>query len=370
MTGSDATEAAPLPPLARIPPSIACVADYAAYARERMTPAAWAYLEGGAADELTVADNRAAFDRLKLRNRVLADLSSGHSRLDLFGVAHEYPILLAPVARQTLAHPDGERASLLAAAAMRAGMVVSAEADVAVDALAREADTPLWSQLYLSTDRDRALAQLGRAEAAGCRALVVTVDAPVNGPRNREQRLGQPLPAGPGARPAPQVAPGESLFSNPLITAAPTWQDIAWLRTQTGMPLLLKGVTDPADATRALAHGVDGLIVSNHGGRVLDTQLATIDALPAIVAAVDGRVPVLLDGGIRRGTDVFKALALGARAVLVGRPYVHALAAAGAPGVAHVLHLLRVELEMTMAVCGCATLADIEASHVVGAAHA
>lgn len=361
------------PPLARIPPQVACVDDYVPFARERIDPAAWAYLDGAAADGLTARDNVAAFARIRLRNRVLADLAGGHTRVELFGDSHDFPILLAPVAHQKLAHPDGELATALGASAMRAGMVASTESNATLEEIAGIARSPLWFQLYLQHDRDFTLALVRRAEAAGCRALVLTVDAPVNGVRNDEQRAGFLLPPGIEAANlrglAPQasaaVAPGRSLFDSPLLAGAPGWRDVEWLRARTALPLLLKGVTRADDARRALDAGAAGLVVSNHGGRVLDTQVATVDALPAVVDAVQGRVPLLLDGGIRRGSDVFKALALGADAVLVGRPYLHALAAAGAPGVAHVLHLLRVELETTMALCGCRTLDDIDRSSLV-----
>jgi 4-hydroxymandelate oxidase len=202
---------------------------------------------------------------------------------------------------------------------------------------------------------------------------VLTVDAPVNGARNREQRAGFVLPPGMGAvnlqgaqqPPAHIARPGSPpLFGSALTEHALTWRDLAWLRAQTRLPILLKGVLSPQDAEQAAGEGLAGLIVSNHGGRVLDTVPATLDALPAVVRAVAGRLPVLLDGGIRRGTDVLKALALGAAAVLVGRPIVHGLAAAGAPGVAHVLHLLRTEFEMAMALTGCRTLADIDTGRI------
>lgn len=358
----------PLPPLQRIPAGIACVDDYAELARERMSAQAWAWLQGGAADELTVADNTAAFRRLKLHNRVLADLAGGHTRTTLLDVHHEFPILLAPVAHQRRLHPDAERASALGAAAMRAGMVLACGSDVPLEEIAAEAASPLWYQLYAHDGREALLREVRRAEAVGCGALVLTVDAPVAGPRNREQRAGPvpPVPGqGAGAGPvAPVVEPGHSLFDSPLLARAPTWRDVEWLCTQATLPVLLKGITAPQDALRALEAGIGGVVVSNHGGRVLDTRIAAIDALPAIADAIAGRIPLLLDGGIRRGTDVLKALALGAQAVLVGRPYLQALAAAGAPGVAHVLHLLRVELEMAMVQCGCATLDAIDASLV------
>lgn len=358
----------PLAPLQQIPADIAAVGDYQAYARERMSEQAWTYLAGGAADELTLQDNRQAFDRLRLRSRVLQDLRGGNTRLRLFGQDYEHPIFVAPVAYQKLAHADGELACVLGASALRAGMVVSTQASIELETIAAQAQTPLWFQLYIQPDRDFTAALVRRAEAAGYRALVLTVDAPVSGIRNREQRAGFALPTGieavnlRGMRPlAVSADPSASslLLGGPLLNAAPTWADLAWLRAQTRLPILLKGILSAADAEQALAAGVDGLIVSNHGGRTLDGLPATIEALPEVAAAVQGRVPVLLDGGIRRGTDILKALALGADAVLVGRPCIFALAAAGAVGVAHVLQLLRAELEVAMALTGCADLASI-----------
>ncbi|ACO77462.1 L-lactate dehydrogenase/FMN-dependent alpha-hydroxy acid dehydrogenase [Azotobacter vinelandii CA] len=358
----------PLPKLQQIPASIAALADYEPFARERMSEQAWAYMAGGAADELTLRDNCAAFQRLRLRSRALPDLTDGHTRLELFGQRFEQPILLAPVAYQKLVHPDGELATVLAASAARAGMVVSTQASVALEDIARQAQTPLWFQLYVQPDRAFTRELVQRAEAAGYQALVVTVDAPVSGLRNREQRAGFALPEGVeavnlrGMRALPPTIAriGDSpLFGGPLLAAAPTWRELAWLRSLTRLPLLVKGVMHPEDARRALAEGIDGIIVSNHGGRTLDTQPATIEVLEEIAGVVEGRLPLLLDGGIRRGTDVLKALALGASAVLVGRSYVFALAAAGAPGVCHALQLLRAELEVAMALTGCRTLADI-----------
>ncbi|MGC4395091.1 alpha-hydroxy acid oxidase [Hydrogenophaga sp. T2] len=366
------------PPLAQIPPTVAAVADYEPLARERMGAPAWAWLQGGAADEITLRENRAAFERLRLAPRVLAELAGGHTRLTLLGQALDHPLLVAPMASHGLAHPDGELATVLAAAAMRTPVVVSTQSGTPLEALAQAAGAaqppmPLWFQLYLQPDRGFTRALVQRAEAAGYRALVLTVDAPVSGARNTEQRAGFVPPPGlgavnlQGARPLPPhtARPGQPpLFGSPLLDAAPTWRDIAWLREQTALPIVLKGVLAPADAVRAADEGLAGAIVSNHGGRVLDTVPATLDALPAIAQAVQGRLPLLLDGGVRRGTDVFKALALGASAVLVGRPVLHGLAAAGAPGVAHVLHLLRTELEMAMALCGCRTLDEIDASRL------
>lgn len=356
------------PPFERIPPSIACAADYEAPARERIEEGVWAYLNGAAADGLTFAANLNAFRRLRLAPRVLADMKGGHTKIELFGSELAHPVLVAPVALQKLAHPDGEIATAMAASALGGAMVVSAEASTRLEDVAAASPGPLWFQLYIQPDRDFTLALVRRAEDAGCRALVVTVDAPVSGIRNDEQRARFVRPAsvepvnlaGMRTPPPRSAAPGESpVFSSPLVEAAPGWPEIAWLLSNTRLPVLLKGILHPDDATRAVEAGVAGIVVSNHGGRVLDTAPATIDALPGIVRAVAGRVPVLMDGGVRRGTDVLKALALGAKAVMVGRPVVHALAAAGAPGVAHLLHMLRAELEAAMVLTGCRTLDDV-----------
>ncbi|RTZ47654.1 alpha-hydroxy-acid oxidizing protein [Candidimonas sp. SYP-B2681] len=362
-----------LSPLMRIPPDIVSVADYESLACKHMSASAWAYISGGAADEVTLAENHAAFTRLRLKQRVLADLDGANSRVTILGDTFEYPILLAPVAYQKLAHPEGERATALAASALQAGMVVSTQASTTLEEIAATARAPIWFQLYLQSDREHTRTLVRRAEEAGYRALVVTVDAPVNGIRNREQRTGFTLPSEVaavnlrGMRPlaAHTAQAGASpLFGGPLLSSAPTWEDVEWLMGLTSLPVLLKGITTDSDAVLAVNCGAAGIIVSNHGGRTLDTLPATIDALPAVVRAVDGRVPVLLDGGIRRGTDVFKALALGATATLIGRPYIYALAVAGAPGVAHVLHILRTELEVAMALTGRPTIGDIDLSAI------
>ncbi len=363
----------PLAKLQHIPPDVVSVADYERLARERVDTAAWAFLDGGAADEWTLRENAAAYQRLTLRTRVLEDLSGGNTAVALFGCRFDAPILLAPVAYHRLYDPDGEIATVVAASAMQTGVVVSTQATVSLEDIASQATTPLWFQLYIQPDRDFTADLVRRAEAAGYQALVLTVDAPVTGVRNREQRAGFALPPGlesvnlrgmrqPAMRPASN---GQLLLGGPLLAAAPTWQDVAWLRGLTKLPLLAKGIMTAEDAQRAVAAGFDGIIVSNHGGRTLDTQPATIDVLGEIASAVSDRVPVLCDGGIRRGSDVFKALALGAKAVLVGRPYMYGLAAAGAPGVAHVIRILRAELEVTMALTGCKDLAAIDAGRVM-----
>ena len=354
-----------------IPPGLVTLADHEQHARTQLDDNAWAYFSGGAADEISLRANRSAWDALPLWPRVLRPLAGGHTRVPLLGRTLAHPILLAPVAFQRLAHPDGELAMAYAAAALGAGVVLSTQASVSLESVAQAVlpdpgRGPLWFQLYLQPDRGFTQALVQRTEAAGYEALVLTVDAPTSGVRDRERRAGFRLPSGVGPvnlaglqTPAsPPVSPGQSALFDGLLHHAPSWDDIAWLQSITRLPVLLKGVLHPADARQAVSVGAAGLIVSNHGGRTLDTAPATATALPRVVQAVGGAVPVLVDGGIRRGTDVFKAMALGASAVLVGRPAIWGLANAGAAGVAHVLRLLRDELEVAMALTGCATLAE------------
>lgn len=337
--------------------------EFAQRAAARLPSAHRDYFDGGAADELTLAANRADWAALRLWPRVLRPLGRADTRTRIgpHDVAH--PIWLAPVAYQRLAHPDGELASALAAAAQGAGMVLSCQSSVEVERVAaafqREPQAgPLWFQLHALPDAGltRALAQ--RAQAAGCQAIVLTVDAPVHGVRDRERRAGFRLPSGVRAVHLPEGMAAHAQIHG-LLQAALTWDQLDTLRAATGLPLWLKGVLHPDDARLALEAGVDGLIVSNHGGRTLDTAVSTAWALPRIARAVDGRLPLLVDGGIRRGTDVLKALALGAQGVLIGRPQVHALAAEGPLGVARLLRILRDELQVAMALTGCANIADI-----------
>lgn len=350
-----------------IPPDVVCLADYERHARARLPEPAWAYLSGGAADEVTLHRNAAAYAAIPLKGRVWADLRGGGTGLDLFGERFEHPILLAPVAHQRLACPQAEIATAVGAAGAKAGLVVSTEADCPVEEIAAAAKAGFWFQLYIQHDRDFTRALVARAERAGARAIVVTADAPVSGFRNREQRAGvTPALLGPAVNlrgaspgPLPRAGLGESLVFGGFIDDAARWEDFARLRALTRLPLLVKGITAPEDAERAIREGADGIVVSNHGGRVLDSLPATIEILPAIAAVAAGRVPLLVDGGIRRGTDVLKALALGATAVMIGRPYVFALAVAGPAGVAHAVQMLRGEFEVAMALTGCRTLRDI-----------
>jgi 4-hydroxymandelate oxidase len=354
-----------------VAPSVApvSISDYARLAPARMSEMAWEYFEGGAGDERTVRGNLEAFGGIRLRPRCLVDVSSIDLRTRLLGRDLPFPILVAPTAYQRLAHPDGELAMVRGANAAGATLVVSTQANTPLEEVAAAATVPLWFQLYIQPDRDFTRSLVRRAAEAGYQALVLTVDAPVLGTRNREQRISFTLPPGleranlrglPAAK-GSQRPTGTSIYSGAL-DAAITWKDIEWLRSLTRMPVLVKGVMGGADASRAVDAGVSGIIVSNHGGRTLDTLPPTIEVLPEIIAAVAGRVPVLVDGGIRRGTDVLKALGMGAAAVLIGRPPIYGLAVGGAAGVTHVINILRTELESAMALTGRTSIAEIDGS--------
>ena len=360
-----------IPTLQQVPPEVVTLADHEALARQHLDDNSWAYFSGGAADEITLRANRSAWDDITLQPRVLQALAGGHTQIQLLGRTLAHPILLAPIAFQKMAHPDGELASAVAAAALGAGMVLSTQSstpleEVAAAMLGDAGRGPLWFQLYVQHDRGFTRQLVQRAEAAGYEALVLTVDAPTSGTRDRERRAGFRLPPGisavnlAGLAPPPraELRPGQSALFDDLLRHAPTWDDVAWLQSITRLPVLLKGVLHPSDARQAAALGVAGLIVSNHGGRTLDTAPASAHALPRIADAVQGTLALLVDGGIGRGTDVLKAMALGASAVLLGRPAIYGLAHAGAAGVAHVLRLLRDELEIAMALTGCRTLAQ------------
>jgi len=353
-----------------IPPDVVALCDYERVARTRLPPMVSAWLDGGAADGATHAENLGAWNRIKLQGRVLADMRGASTSLTLFGLDLEHPLLLAPVAYHRLAHPDGEHATALGAAAAGAVLTVSTLASTPVEDIAAQAQGPLWFQLYFQARRADTQALVARAEAAGARALVVTVDAPVK-LRNTEARVGFRLPEGISAVNVEGMAeaefralPGRSAAFLGLLDSAPRWEDIEWLRSLTRLPVLLKGITCARDAVRAIDLGADGLVVSNHGGRALDTLPSGADILPRIAEAAGARVPLIVDGGIRRGTDVLKALALGATAVMIGRPQIHALAVGGARGVAHMITILRAELEVAMALTGRRKLQNIDQSAI------
>ncbi|MDP0491271.1 MAG: alpha-hydroxy acid oxidase [Verrucomicrobiota bacterium JB023] len=350
------------PPLTTIPPHVVAVEDYRTLAKERLSSMAQAYLHGGSGDEITLKANRQAFEQTAIIPRILRDLGEGNTRLELFGQSLAHPILAAPTAFHHLFHPEGEIATARGISALEGLMVVSTSATETLEDISRHCQNPPWFQLYIQPDKAATVALLRRAEAAGYHAIVVTADAPLHGLRNREQRAGFQLP--PHIQPvnhppAPAASESNDIFSSPLVRQAPTWDDLRWLRQQTSLPLILKGVMHPGDGLMAREAGMDGLIVSNHGGRTLDTVPATLTVLPAIREATGPDYPILIDGGIRRGSDVFKAIALGAQAVLVGRPIVDGLASAGAVGVAHILRILHAELALTMVFAGTPQLQDI-----------
>lgn len=332
------------------------VFDYERLAQATMEPSAWDYYTSGSDDEVTLRANRTAFERIQLRPRVLVDVSSCDTRTTVQGVPVSMPIFVAPTAFHCLAHPDGECATAQGAGSAATLMVASTSATRSLEHIASAASGPLWFQLYIH-DRPSTEELVRRAVAAGYRALVVTADAPRWGHKERSIRSGFSLPA--HLRKAnfqdEDVAKGHVVL---------TWETLNWLRSLTSLPILLKGVLTAEDAAQAVKQSVDGIIVSNHGGRQLDTVAPTIEVLPEIVEAVSGQCEVYLDGGVRRGTDVLKALALGARAVLVGRPALWGLAANGAEGVRHVLEILRRELELAMQLAGRPTLASIDRSVV------
>ncbi len=348
--------------------SVLTLDEFEAAAEQYLSPMAYAYLAGGAGSEITVLENRTAFNRIRLNPRVLVDASRIDTTFTLFDREYPFPILLAPTGYHKLTHPEGELETVKGANLSDATLVAALFSNVSIEQMASLAQRPLWFQLYIQNDRSFTKEIVDRGLAAGCDAICVTVDVPVNGPRDREVRAGFRLPPGVErsnlAKLGSTIAAGAHRPSGRNIYSLThgydaTWKDIDWLRSIIPVRLLLKGILHPADAELAVKAGCDGVIISNHGGRSLDTVPATINVLPAIAEQIRGRMPLLLDGGIRRGIDVFKALAMGATAVLIGRPYVYGLAVGGANGVARVVEILRTELEMTMGLAGCPALAQL-----------
>lgn len=341
-----------------------------AAARERLAPAVYDYYAGGAEDEVTLRANRAAYRRYALRPRVLVDVRGVDTSVELLGRRLRHPVLLAPTAFQRLAHPDGELATARAARREGSILVASTLSTCTIEEIAAEAVGALWFQLYVFQDRALTRDIVQRAEAAGATALALTVTVPVQGRRERDAANAFRLPPelemanfrGYAQAHFPD-APGSALeaFIGGNFDPSLTWDIVGWLRSITRLPVLLKGILTAEDARTALDCGADGLIVSNHGGRQLDGALPTAVALPEVAHAVDGRVPVLIDGGIRRGSDVLKAIALGADAVLIGRPYLWALALGGEEGVATLIQDVVAGLRRAMSLTGRVTLADVAA---------
>jgi 4-hydroxymandelate oxidase len=328
------------------------VDDYEPAAREVLPRDAYDYYAGGAGDELTLADNRRAFDRWAIRPRFLRGSGVPDTATTVLGTHVSFPVVVAPWAYQGMAHPDGEAATARAAARAGTVMCVSSTTFEFLEDVAAASPAAKWWQLYVFSDRGRAAEMLKRVAAVGFDTIVWTVDFPVAGLRHRDTRNGFVMPIG---------LPTDDLIYEPNLT----WEDLAWIRDHVpGMPVVVKGLLTAEDAEAALDAGVDGIVVSNHGGRQLDTSPAGLDALPEVVDAVGGRVPVLMDGGVRRGTDVLKALALGASAVLVGRPTIWGLAVAGEDGVVDVLRILHDEFTNAMALAGCRSVSEITRAHV------
>lgn len=351
----------------QLPPDLVSVSDFERYAKACLPTPIYEYISGGGADEVSLKRNRSAFDEWMIMPRVLSDVTKGGTQTKILDESLRHPVLLAPVAFQKMVHPQGELATLEAADCLESKMVVSTLATVELEQLAQASSEKQWFQLYFKENRAFTLSLVKRAEAAGYSKLVVTVDAPLHGIRNRAQRAGFVLPEGIEAvnlkkRPAlPKkiLDPSESVVLQGMMSEAPTWQDIEWLLTQTTLPVILKGILHSDDARLAKEMGIAGIVVSNHGGRTLDCVPSALDILPEIRTIVGQNYPILLDGGIERGTDIFKALALGANAVMIGRPQIYALAVAGALGVASMLRMLREELEVTMALAGTPRVEDI-----------
>ncbi|MFL5737069.1 MAG: alpha-hydroxy acid oxidase, partial [Actinomycetota bacterium] len=313
--------------------------EFEARAREVLPAMVYDYYAGGAGDEWTTGENRAAFARWRFRPRVLVGVAERDSSTEVLGTALGWPAFVAPMAFQRRAHPDGELATARAAERSGTGFILSATAHGSIESLAEEDFGPKWFQLYVYPDRQLAADMLKRAEDSGFGAVVFTVDTPVLGWRERDFKNDLDLP--------PEMPQNTMDFAQDL-----TWSDIEWARGLSTLPLVLKGILTAEDAVRAVQEGVDGIVVSNHGGRQLDGSPGTVTVLPEIVDAVQGRIPVLLDGGVRRGTDILKALALGASAVLIGRPSLWGLAAGGEEGVLAVLEHIKGEFDNAMAIAG------------------
>ena len=354
--------------------------EYETLAAEHLSPMARDYYASGAWDEVTLRDNRAAFERFKLRPRILVDVSKRDLSTTILGQSVQLPILVAPMAFQCLAHPEGEVATARAAAKLGMVMVLSTLATKSIKDVAcvrekgNKTVSPQWFQLYVHRDRGLTRALVELAYAHGVKALCLTVDAPLLGRREKDARNQFVLPSTMELAnlanltdleiPYKHHESGLLAYFAEQLDPALSWADLEWLQSLSSLPLVVKGILRGDDAVRAVEYGASAVVVSNHGGRQLDGAIASIDALSEVVAAVGTKAEVLVDGGIRRGIDVLKALALGAKAVLIGRPVLWGLAVAGESGVQHVIELLRDELDLAMALSGCAKLQDIDRSLV------
>ncbi|XP_077997307.1 2-Hydroxyacid oxidase 2-like [Glandiceps talaboti] len=353
-------------------PTLVCLDDYEDYARKHMDKAALSYFTTGADNEITLKENREAYTRLKLRPRVLRDVSKRDLSTTILGSPLKFPICIAPCGAQGVACQEGEVATVKAADSMGTCMTLSTNSNCTLEEVSQAAPNTLkWFQLYVWKRRHATEELVRRVENAGFKALVFTVDVPLIGKRRSNLYLGgfrlpPPLKLA-NLRPEEQYKDGERREyggATAMKDDTLTWECVKWLKSITKLPIILKGILTAEDALLALQYKVDAIIVSNHGGRQLDTVQATIDALPEIISAVNGEIEVYVDGGIRTGTDVFKAIALGAKAVFIGRPIIYGLVYAGEEGARQVLQLLKDELSQTMALTGCTKISDIKSSHV------
>lgn len=352
-----------------IPNDLVSLKDYERYAKQRLNLNAFSYVCGASADEITYKRNEEAFKNIFLQTSTLEDLTGANTKIELFGQTYESPIFLAPVAYQKLVDTNGEISTIQGANAMNTSMCVSSFSSCTLEEITSYSSSHLWFQLYIQPDMNINLKLIKKAEELGYKALVVTIDAPISGIRNTEQRAEFFLPDGVCAINIENLNPIQTIndFENILdITATlPTWKDIEFIKKNTRLPIILKGITSVSYAKKAIEIGVDGIVVSNHGGRTIDTLPASIELLPKIAKVVDKRIPILFDGGIRRGTDIVKAIALGASAVMIGRPIMYALVTAGALGVAHTLKILKEELEVSMIFTGCKNIEEIKKLEII-----
>lgn len=359
-----------------IPSDVLNIFDLERLAKERLPVLAYDYYRSGAWDETTLKANREAYEKLKIHYKILVDVEKRDLSTTIFGQHIDFPIIVAPTAFHKLAHPEGELATGRAAVKAKTIMTLSSLSTTTIEEVAEATNKTFWFQLYINKQREYTRDLVARAESAGAKALVVTVDTPLWGRRERDVRNGFHLPPGLSAINLVKyqqdgIAKGQSgaglgqSFAW-MLDATLQWKDLDWLASITKLPIIIKGVCRVDDAVKATEHGIKGILVSNHGGRQMDSAPATIDVLPAIVDAVGNRTTVLMDGGIRRGTDAMKALAQGAKAVLVGRPVLWGLAAGGQQGVEKALSILKEELDLGMALSGCRNLKELNRSLLQG----
>jgi isopentenyl diphosphate isomerase/L-lactate dehydrogenase-like FMN-dependent dehydrogenase len=352
------------------------ILDFEAAARQTVPPAHFGFLATGVDDEATLKANREGFNHIQLRPRRLIDVSRADLRTELFGTVWDHPIVIAPVASQKAFHPDGELATARAVRSKRALQILSTASTCRIEDVAEAAGRPIWYQLYPTSRWNVTEKLVRRAESAGCPVLVLTVDLPVGRNAEMQKRFertdsrkcslchsGEPAAYFRRKPMFEGIDMAEVTLNNPAMT----WESVRRLKALTRMKLVLKGIETNEDAQLSVENGVDGIIVSNHGGRAEESARGTIDCLPEVVDGVQSRIPVLVDGGFRRGTDIFKALALGASAICIGRPYLWGLGAFGQAGVERVLEMLRAELELVMKQCGARTIAEIGRSSIAAA---